>query len=153
LKYVTSLRGVSTTFNGDTGTNYAAQVLEATGTSVGAGSLTGQTDMPFAALTEGKSGAANEMSSGSFTVQNYTKTDRHKHLLAAYGVNERRLHLGSNRWASTAAVTSIAITQDFGDFIAGSVFTLRGINSTVAAATSDVAALNGIAPADIEAVN
>jgi len=151
---VTALRGVSTTFNGDTGTNYQAQVLEATGSSVSAATLTGQTDMPFAALTEGSSGAANEMSSGSFIVQNYTKTDRFKHLNAVYGVNQRRLHLGSNLWASTAAVTSIAITQDgSGDFIAGSVFTLRGIHSTVAAAATDIETINGIAAADIEAVN
>jgi len=151
---VTALRGVSTTFNGDTGTNYAAQVLEGTGSSIGAASLTGQTDMPFAALTQGTGGAANEMSGGSFTVQNYTKTDRHKHLLAAYGVPAQRLHFGSNRWASTAAVTSITLTQDgSGDFITGSVFTLRGIHSTVAAAATDIETINGIAAANIEAVN
>ena len=150
---VTALRGVSTTFNGDTGANYSAQVLEGTGTGTGAASLAGQTSMGFAALTEGKSGAANEMSSGSFTIQNYTKTDRYKNLLAGYGVNQRRVQLGSNRWHSTAAVTSITLTQDgSGSFIAGSVFTLRGINAAPAAAT-DIETINGIAAANIEAVN
>ena len=150
---VTSIRGVSTTFNGDTGTNYAAQLLEGQ-SSIYAGSVTGQTNMPYVATTEGASGAANEMSGGTFTVQNYTKTDRHKHLLAMSGISGRRIWFGSNRWASTAAVTSITLTQDgSGDFIAGSVFTLRGIHSTAPATASDVAALNGIAPADITAVN
>jgi hypothetical protein len=40
-----------------------------------------------------------------------------------------------------------------GNFITGSTLELRGINAAPAGGASDVAALNGIAPADIEAVN
>ena len=65
--------------------------------------------------------------------------------------------LRSNRWADTDASTSIRLyPQSSTNFMAGSVFELRGIHADiapVAGSASDVAALNGIAPTDIEAVN
>ena len=144
--------GFKNEFNGDTTVaNYKRQLIIASGTTVGAGQEAAKNepvDFPTSTAT------ANVFGSIAYSIQNYTKTDRHKHYMVTAGdAGENELRLTSNRWANTAAISSIVFTPSAGNFIAGSVFTLRGIHSTVAAATSDVAALNGIAPADIEAVN
>jgi hypothetical protein len=143
--------GFRNEFNGDTTVaNYKRQHLIAYGTTVGAGTNDNNTPVDFPTSTA----TANVFGSIAYSIQNYTKTDRHKHYMVTAGdAGENELRLTSNRWANTAAISSIVFTPSAGNFIAGSVFTLRGIHSTVAAATSDVAALNGIAPADIEAVN
>ena len=62
----------------------------------------------------------------------------------------------SLRWENTAAVTKLLINGGNGDLVSGSVIELRGIHADIAPAAggaSDIAELNGIAPADIEAVN
>jgi hypothetical protein len=137
-------------FNDDTtSANYPRQVLRGAATTVSAF----QQDLDAVLTITGNTGTANAFGSGAVTIYNYTKTDRHTHRLSAGG-HDVIFDLISSRWENTAAVTKIHLHNAAADdFQVGSVFTLRGINSTVAAATSDVAALNGIAPADIEAVN
>jgi hypothetical protein len=137
-------------FNDDaTSANYPRQVLRGAATTASAF----QQDLDAVLTITGNTGTANAFGSGAVTIYNYTKTDRHTHRLSAGG-HDVIFDLISSRWENTAAVTKIHLHNAAADdFQVGSVFTLRGINSTVAAATSDVAALNGIAPADIEAVN
>ena len=56
----------------------------------------------------------------------------------------------SRRWEDTSAINQIVLTPNAGtNFLAGSVFSLRGIT----ASTSDIAELNTIATADIQAFN
>ena len=143
--------GFKNEFNGDTTVaNYKRQHLIAYGTTVGAGTNDNNTPVDFPTSTA----TANVFGSIAYSIQNYTKTDRHKHYMVTAGdAGENELRLTSNRWANTAAISSIVFTPSAGNFIAGSVFTLRGIHSTAPAAASDVAALNSIEPADIEAVN
>ena len=139
-------------FNGDTtAANYDMQRLFGTGTTVTASQSAAI--LQIGNISAADSGA-NIFGSGTVTIYNYTKTDRHKHRLAAGGQTDLAFTLlTSTRWENTAAITSVELTPNAGtNFLAGSVFTLRGINAPAAAA-SDVAALNGIAPADIEAVN
>lgn len=138
-------------FNSDTTAgNYYSQRLTGQSTTVGAAQYS---NAPWLTTIAAANATANEFSAGTITVYNYTKTDRHKHHLSALGTPVRT-GFNSNRWASTAAITSITLDPVSGsNFLTGTVLELRGIHSTVAAATSDVEALNGIAPADIEAVN
>jgi hypothetical protein len=64
------------------------------------------------------------------------------------------MYIRSNRWENTAAIEAITLTPSAGtNFVAGTVVSLRGINSTVAAAATDIETINGIASSDIEAVN
>jgi hypothetical protein len=138
--------------------NYNTQALYAVNTTVTAEQSAGNSSARRTIETPGATATANVYGGGTVTFYNYTKTDRHQHYLAASGIadveSNNAMRIYSGRWENTAAITSIVMTTDSSsDFIAGSVFTLRGIHSTVAAAASDVAALNGIAPADIEAVN
>jgi hypothetical protein len=139
-----------------TSANYDRQRLSGSdGSSVSAQTSAAQREIM---RTPATAAGANVFGGGTATFYNYTKTDRHKHLLAAAGLAEPTyggiMDVMSMRWENTAAITSITLANETAtNFIAGSVFTLRGINSTAPATASDVAALNGIAPADIEAVN
>ena len=79
-------------------------------------------------------------------------TDRHKSYFSTGGTSGNHAVV-SARWLDTSAISTIALTVNADDYLAGSVFTLRGIHSTVAAAATDIETINGIAAADIEAVN
>ena len=142
---------VNMTFNTDTtASNYDHQELQGAGTTVSANTDAANFRIGvYASSSEG----ANEFGIGTTTIYNYTKTDRHKHRLTVMGSSERVL-LYSRRWEDTSAINQIVLTPNVGDnFLAGSVFELRGINSTVAAAATDIETINGITPANIQAVN
>ena len=142
--------GLRNEFNGDTTVaNYKRQHLIAYGTTVGAGTNDNNMPVDFPTTTS----TANVFGSVTYTIQNYTKTDRHKHYMVTAGdADENEIRTTSNRWTNTAAISSIVFTPSAGNFIAGSVFTLRGISSTIPAA-SDITSINGIAKASITAVN
>ena len=141
--------GLANSFNGDTtASNYKRQHLIAYGTTVGAGTGDNLTPVDFPAATA----TANVFGSVTYTIQNYTKTDRHKHYMVTAGdAGENELRLTSNRWANTAAISSIVFTPSAGNFIAGSVFTLRGISATPS--TTNIDDVNGIAIANVQAIN
>ena len=143
--------GFKNEFNGDTTVaNYKRQLIIASGTTVGAGQEAKNEPVDFPTSTA----TANVFGSIAYSIQNYTKTDRHKHYMVTAGdAGENELRLTSNRWANTAAISAIVFTPSAGNFITGSVFTLRGINAPAATGTSDVAKLNGIEPSDIAEVN
>tara|TARA_R110000764_G_scaffold193622_1_gene278950 strand:- start:1940 stop:3544 length:1605 start_codon:yes stop_codon:yes gene_type:complete len=146
---------VKVEFNGDTtAANYDQQVL--------LGADSGVTAAQSAASSSGiivsaNSATANIFGSATVTIYNYTKTDRHKHWLGVSNKGANDVRIASQRWENTAAITSIVLDPANGtNFLAGSVFELRGIHADIAPAAggaSDIAELNGIAPADIEAVN
>jgi hypothetical protein len=141
------------TLNDDTTVaNYDRQALYGSGSGVTANQSAADNtigNIPDANHT------ANAFGATTVTIYNYTKTDRHKHILSVSGedaFNYAGIH--SLRWENTAAVTKLLINGGNGDLVSGSVIELRGISAdTTAAAPSDVAALNGIASADIAAVN
>ena len=136
-------------FNDDTtSANYPRQVLRAEATTVSA--FVQDND---AVLTiTGNTGTANAFGSGTVTIHNYTKTDRNTHRLSAGG-HDIFFEFISSQWENTAAVTKIHLHNVAADdFQVGSVFMLRGINAPPGAAT-DIATINGITAANIEAVN
>ena len=139
-------------FNGDTTiSNYERQTFYATNATVAAY----QYSSPVPGIIPGATSTANVFGAQTIIIQNYVLTDRHKSTLILGGYTTRaEIQLSSGRWKNTAAITSIELIVDSPDeFEAGTIVELRGIHSTAPAAASDVAALNSIAPADIEAVN
>ena len=114
------------------------------------------TSAPWITTIAAANATANEFNAGSITIHNYTKTDRHKHHTSTLGTPVRT-GFNSNRWASTAAITSITLDPVSGsNFLTGTVLELRGIHTDiapVAGTASDVDKLNGIAATDIEAIN
>ena len=139
-------------FNGDTtAANYDMQRLIGTASTLTA--LQSAAILQIGNISAADSGA-NIFGSGTVTIYNYTKTDRHKHRFSIGGQADLPFTIfTSSRWENTAAITSVELTPNAGtNFLAGSVFTLRGINPPAAAAT-DIETINGIAASNIEAVN
>ena len=138
--------------NDTTDANYDTQLLQGAGSTLTAA-------QSAADRTVGNISSANETANAfgvlTITLVNYAKTDRHKHSLSVSGraASATGIYFRSNRWENTAAIEAITFTPSAGsNFVAGSVFQLRGINPPAAAAT-DIETINGIAAANIEAVN
>jgi len=138
--------------NDTTDANYDTQLLQGAGSTLTAA-------QSAADRTVGNISSANETANVfgvlTVTLYNYAKTDRHKHSLSVSGraASATGIYFRSNRWENTAAIEAITFTPSAGsNFVAGSVFQLRGINPPAAAAT-DAAKVNGVAAADIKVVN
>lgn len=108
-------------FNSDSGSNYSW--VNAYGYSGGAGSGSGSSTS-FQLSSSGTS----EIQQGNFQLMDYSATDKHKTgLFRDVQDNAGSVSMVATRWASTAAVTTIAITRASGTFAAGSTFALYGI--------------------------
>lgn len=119
--------------NNDTGSNYNSQFVGGNNTTaygqVQSGTAFGYLgDIPAAAATSGYS------SSGTIEIPNYPGTTFFKNALFATtrdtngaGVN-MVAYRGHIVWKSTSALSRVDLFCQYGDFIAGSRFTLYGIN-------------------------
>lgn len=121
--------GLDVQLNTDTtAANYDVQRLDGDGSTVTAAQSA--SDRTLYEIPGG-SATANVFGGGSTTVFEYTKTDRHKHLLTIGGAADDVVELDSMRWEDTSAVTQIVLTVASGDnFTAGSIFTVEGIGKT-----------------------
>ena len=146
-------RAVSIDVNADsTATNYSTQTNYGEGTGI----VAYQADNQNLTTIPAQTATANHFGGGTHTFYNYTKTDRHKHYLSSGGLETSSISLISARWENTDAITSLVVKCNADDFVAGSVFELRGINADiapVAGSASAIEKLNGIAATDIEAIN
>jgi len=77
-------------------------------------------DMPI-------SSASNGVSINHFL--DYSATDKHKTILGRTDVVESYTYMDAKRWASTSAITTIALSTAANSFAAGSSFALFGIAS------------------------
>lgn len=107
-------------FNGDTSANYSATFLYGTGTAT-SGRLSNQT----AAYVN----RANSSDGGGVAnIMNYSSTSTNKTIISR-GSNSDITILYTNWWRNTAAITSILISSETAtNLVAGSTFTLYGIN-------------------------
>jgi hypothetical protein len=114
-------------FNADSGSNYSRVQMVGTGSTTSSGTLTGTaTDFYY-------SGSANQQTDSIISIMDYSATDKHKSILSRSNVPSERTFANANRWANTAAITSIQLlptTTAFsanGSFNIGSTFALYGI--------------------------
>ena len=134
-----------------TDANYDTQLLQGSGSTLTAASSAA--DRTIGNIV-GNTETANVYGALTITLYNYTKTDRHKHSLSMSGRGESAtgVYFRSNRWENTAAIEAITLTPSAGsNFLAGSVFTLRGISATPS--TSDAANINSVVIGSIAAIN
>jgi hypothetical protein len=109
-------------FNGDTGSNYTRVMMFAEG-SIISNSAT-QTNLDMWAESETSPAIVR------FDIMDYSATDKHKTALSRADRGGVRTVASANRWANTAAITSITISSpDSGSktYIAGSTFNLYGV--------------------------
>lgn len=118
--------------NGDTGANYDVGQFYGAAAATGGNSLIAQTSLLLGDITAatGPSGAASSVVA---TLANYKGTTFHKSISAA-NENIRNTTTGyfvellGGRWRNTAAITSLMLLLSSGNFAAGTVATLYGLN-------------------------
>lgn len=115
-------------FNGDTGSNYTANILYATGSGSGASGR-------YENLTQAYMGAGAISSPTTITtlatanIMNYTNTTTFKSVISRYGNAAGELNSFVSLWRNTAAITSIVLSSYSSAYLTGSTFTLYGIKA------------------------
>jgi hypothetical protein len=141
LKLIYNARGtqaaaqtaVDMRLNGDTGANYDRQRLGASATSAVITESLGQTEVNQVAMVSAGSATAGMSGSGEISFPDYRGTAFHKR-----GTNVEMWQAGTSTsdmavqttawgWRSTAAITSIALILQSGNWDTGSKFSLYGI--------------------------
>jgi hypothetical protein len=111
---------ITARLNGDSGSNYSYVYMFGNGSTAtsAAGTLT---QMQGA-------GMANSLTQMSiFSLFDYSATDKHKTAFFRDSVPSLSVSVWANRWANTAAVTSIVFGTTNNPYIAGSTFSLYGV--------------------------
>ncbi len=121
-------RDIELQFNADTGANYNDQFLKGVDATESAARATGQSEMTLFSVPG--TSYANAFGGGNILIPCAFLTDGHKAVLAFGGAVEEEVVAVTGRWASTAAITSITLALDTGDFATGSKFTLTVIDET-----------------------
>jgi hypothetical protein len=118
--YDTSLR-----FNADSGSNYTNVYALGTGSATGSGTQS---------LTFADCGYMTTFVSNSFNriiqIMDYSATDKHKTLIsrASNTAGAEQVAMYANRWANTAAITTVQVLSGSGNsYAAGSTFNLYGV--------------------------
>lgn len=130
LVLVTSILGTSDTyfrfqFNGDTGSNYETINMAGNG-STASSSTTSSTG---GYLNFRNSSGTTERILSITSVMDYSATNKHKTSLIRANTSSLFTEAIANRWANTAAITSMLIYPQAGNFASGSTFYLYGIVS------------------------
>lgn len=130
---VATSANINLTFNGDTGSNYDRQLVNAAATTVTGGESLGQTSAVIGTIAAA-SAPAGAIGMGTVQIPDYRGTTFRKMATNAAGRvaadSTGNVHVTNwtIQWRSTAAITSITLTLSAGNFVAGSKFTLYGLN-------------------------
>ena len=111
-------------FNSDTGANYSFVYMGGNGSTAISGSNTGQTGVVLDAYFW----RTTDLSNLEVDIMDYTATDKHKTVLSRNNVTSAGTDAFANRWASTAAITSVQLVIT-NQFTAGSTFSLYGVSA------------------------
>jgi hypothetical protein len=111
------------TFNGDSGSNYSTTELYGTGSAAGSGFGNDETKINIGFFN------ASAVSNSIVSFQNYSNTNAFKTLIGRYNNAANQLAAVVGLWRSTAAITSITIVAQTGNFAVDSSFTLYGIKA------------------------
>lgn len=117
-------------FNGDSAANYSWHQLEGNGAAASSTSGTGQTFI-YGGVTAGSTATASVQGIGTIDILDYANTNKYKTTKAISGTDNNGsglIELYSGNWRSTAAITSISISNfGAGLFSQYTSFALYGI--------------------------
>lgn len=116
--------GFYTRLNSDSGTNYNFLYMYGTGTSAVSGS---QASQNYGSLGWNTEATTTEAFMSTVSVMDYSATDKHKSLLIRSGRAGANVEALCMRYASTSAVTTMAVFPNTGNFSSGSTFALYGV--------------------------
>lgn len=104
-------------YNGDTTNgNYTGLYVSGNGTSTGSGTSTRDLGYSFTSV------ATQHITN----IMDYAATDKHKTIIQRYGNASNFSAAKTQRWANTAAITSVSLSMLSTTFAAGSTFILYG---------------------------
>jgi hypothetical protein len=110
-------------FNGDTATNYSSTGMYGDGTSVAS----------FRGSNNASCGGCivDNVNYGTviYNIMNYANSSSYKTVIGRGSNTGQYVDMRIGLWRSTAAITSILIYSNGGDWLAGSTFTLYGITA------------------------
>lgn len=118
-----SLSG-SMTFNGDTSSNYSGVYMYGNG----ANAYSGTYSTTYLNLSWYAASTAAAPAPFIHNIMDYSATDKHKSVLTRASGSANGVDVLAGRWASTAAITTVAVTGN-SSFQAGSTFALYGISA------------------------
>lgn len=113
--------------NADSGANYSYVVAQEYNGSASSNTYNASTGLQIGGDGRTSSGAAGIF---TFDLFDYNQTDKHKSSLsrsAVAGSTYPGTAMVANRWANTAAVTSLTVVPNTGNLEAGSTFALYGV--------------------------
>lgn len=111
-------------FNSDTATNYSRTILSGTGSSV---TSARNSNIAKIYLDYNAFATTNFDNTKIIQIMNYSKTTTNKTCLVRSGTSTNGIDAIVGMWRNTAAITSILLTNESGNFSIGSSFTLYGI--------------------------
>jgi hypothetical protein len=120
-------------FNADTGANYDRQKMSAAATTQTDTESLGQTLINEAGVVSGSTAPSGACGAGEITIYNYRGTAFWKRITMVFGIQSAtssgglssRVNVGT--WRSTAAITSVSMILQSGNWDTGSTVSLYGI--------------------------
>lgn len=115
-------------FNGDSGANYNVLRFTSTTSTIASGVAASQTRGLISNLSFNSS-----ITGAAFVhILDYARTDKHKTTIGdVHSDNGTANEMLCNRWANTAAITSVALSSDSGQtYLAGTTFALYGVRGS-----------------------
>lgn len=116
-------------FNGDTGTNYSKHQLAGSGTAVSAEGFANQSDI-YSGLYPAASASANIFGVAVIDILDYANTNKYKTVRTLSGNDQNGsgyVVMRSGLWMNTAAITSINLPIDAGNYAQYTRISLYGI--------------------------
>jgi hypothetical protein len=110
--------------NGDTSGNYNYVRMSSSGSAATSVSAASQTSGFISAIAQATTTGALQM---NINIMDYSATDKHTSIISRADQSANGTEAFANRWANTAAVTSVQILTSTGNWAAGSTFSLYGI--------------------------
>jgi hypothetical protein len=112
-------------FNSDSGSNYSFVYMGGNGSSSASGSNSGETQVVLDAYFW----RSSEVSTLVAQIMDYSATDKHKTVLSRNNVAGGGVDAFANRWANTAAITSVEVRVSTGgqSFATGTTMNLYGV--------------------------
>lgn len=112
--------------NSDSGSNYSYQRMSGSGSSATATEQSSQSSGYVSAIAQATTTGQLQM---SINIMDYSATDKHTTIVSRADQAANGTEAFANRYANTAAVTSVQILTSTGNWAIGSTFALYGIAS------------------------
>lgn len=114
--------------NGDTGSNYSKTYLFGTGSSVGSGRDTNQSNVVFTENMPTANTTAGVFGTASSNFMSYANTNVNKTMITRSSASSSVVAASVTLWRSTSAINTLLLYPQYGpNFVSGCVFRLWGI--------------------------